>query len=119
MGKFICSGGWDRTNDNLLNRELLYRLSYSEADESINNDLAESAGFEPACHFWPTRFEWVPFSRSGNFPILVPTARLELARLLAPPPQDGVSANSTTWAILSNCGARDRIRTGTPRGGEF
>src|SRR2546423_4702486 len=29
---------------------------------------------------------------------LVPRARFELARLTAPPPQDGVSTSSTTWA---------------------
>jgi hypothetical protein len=30
---------------------------------------------------------------------MVPTARLELAQLSPPPPQDGVSTNSTTSAI--------------------
>ncbi len=29
----------------------------------------------------------------------MPRARFELARLTAPPPQDGVSTSSTTWAL--------------------
>src|SRR2546427_5446338 len=40
--------------------------------------------------------------RPAKFPSeisdLVPRARFELARLTAPPPQDGVSTSSTTWA---------------------
>lgn len=32
---------------------------------------------------------------------MVPTVRLELTRLAPPPPQDGVSTNSTTSAIFS------------------
>ena len=31
--------------------------------------------------------------------LLVPTGRLELPQLSPPPPQDGVSTNSTTWAV--------------------
>ncbi len=30
---------------------------------------------------------------------LVPTTGFEPARLLAPPPQDGMSTNFTTWAL--------------------
>jgi hypothetical protein len=33
---------------------------------------------------------------------MVPTARLELAQLSPPPPQDGVSTNSTTSATKFN-----------------
>ena len=48
---------------------------------------------------------------------MVPWARLELARLAAPPPQDGVSTNSTTRASF---GARGGIRTRKPlRAGDF
>lgn len=36
---------------------------------------------------------------------LVPMARLELARLSPPPPQDGVSTNSTTSAKASRAGS--------------
>ncbi len=32
---------------------------------------------------------------------MVPTERLELSRLAPPPPQDGVSTNSTTSAVFS------------------
>ncbi len=31
--------------------------------------------------------------------LFVPTTRFELVHLLAPPPQDGVSTNFTTWAF--------------------
>ena len=34
------------------------------------------------------------------FKLSVSTTRLELARLAAPPPQSGVSTNSTTWTCL-------------------
>lgn len=37
---------------------------------------------------------------------LVPRAGLEPARVAAPPPQDGVSTNSTTWASNSGCEGR-------------
>src|SRR5512146_699110 len=40
----------------------------------------------------------------------VPRARFELARLTAPPPQDGVSTSSTTWALRGAYLAK-----GTPR----
>lgn len=32
----------------------------------------------------------------------VPTTGFEPARLLAPPPQDGMSTNFTTWALIRN-----------------
>lgn len=38
--------------------------------------------------------------RAPSLIFRVPRARFELARLTAPPPQDGVSTNSTTWAKL-------------------
>ena len=37
-------------------------------------------------------------TRLPGSPFAVPRARFELARLTAPPPQDGVSTSSTTWA---------------------
>ncbi len=45
-------------------------------------------------------------------PDLVPTARLELARLSPPPPQDGVSTNSTTSA--NNFPPGDAIAVSSP-----
>ena len=36
---------------------------------------------------------------TGQKMLMVPTARIELAQLSPPPPQDGVSTNSTTSAI--------------------
>ncbi len=41
-----------------------------------------------------------PDPAGSGFFILVPMAGLEPARLASPPPQDGVSTNSTTSAIL-------------------
>ncbi len=45
---------------------------------------------------------------------MVPRARFELARLAAPPPQDGVSTSSTTWACRRGLaeGLRGRKHTG-------
>ena len=39
----------------------------------------------------------------------VSTTRLELARLAAPPPQSGVSTNSTTWTLFRFCIAKLRL----------
>ena len=44
--------------------------------------------------------------------LLVPTTGFEPAHLLAPPPQDGVSTNFTTWAAdysIENRGAKINI----------
>jgi hypothetical protein len=33
--------------------------------------------------------------------LLVPTTGFEPAHLMAPPPQDGMSTNFTTWALMT------------------
>ena len=43
-----------------------------------------------------------PVLRSDAF-IRVPTTGFEPAHLMAPPPQDGMSTNFTTWAEYSSC----------------
>ena len=51
---------------------------------------------------------------------MVRSARLELARVAPPPPQDGVSANSTTTAykLLVTNGEPTRNRTWAPGSGD-
>ena len=41
--------------------------------------------------------------RSDSHSALVPTTGFEPAHLMAPPPQDGMSTNFTTWAEYSPC----------------
>ncbi len=49
-----------------------------------------------------------PVFRSDAF-IRVPTTGFEPAHLMAPPPQDGMSTNFTTWAEFSPCEFRAKI----------
>jgi hypothetical protein len=54
-----------------------------------------------------------PLHQRATRLIMVRSARLELARVAPPPPQDGVSANSTTTALCVKMASQERFELPT------